>query len=290
MPELPEVETIRRQLEKMIVGKTIAQVEIRRPKIFRGRPKDVIGAKITSINRRGKLLIIELNNNQTLLVHLKLTGQLIFRAPDIPDSPDLPNKYSHVIFTLAGENKALCRPVCRPARRRGRLFYNDLRQFGWIKIVKNSGVQSDLKNLGLEPFDKEFTLDYFQTLLSRSGRPVKVFLLDQTKIAGIGNIYANESLFCARIHPAKPASDLSKHSDKIKALYDCLQKVLKLGLKYQGASDQYYLTAKGEKGQMQKHFKVYGRAGERCLNNCGSKIERITLAGRGTFYCPRCQS
>lgn len=297
MPELPEVETIRSQLEERIVGLRIKAVDVRLPKVFRGYPKEIIGRTVKAVNRRGKLLIIELDDDLALLVHLKLTGQLIFQQPlglkSVPvtskNSPlkTLPHKHTHVIFTF--EN-------------RGQLFFNDLRQFGWIELVKISRLrqgfggqakfkgQDYLKNLGPEPFDKEFSLNYFKEILGKWRRPVKLLLLEQKKIAGLGNIYANEALFCARVAPHHRASDLLRdHPEKIEELFHCLQKVLKIGLKYQGASDQYYLTAEGKKGQYQEHFLVYGRVGERCLNNCGGQIRKMTLGGRGTFFCPKCQ-
>lgn len=278
MPELPEVETIRKQLQEKVVGKTIKSIEVKLPKIFQGKTSDVVGAKITGVKRRAKVLIIELSNNKTLLVHFKLSGQAVYSdekkesvyyPQGIPFAGDyLPGKTTHVIFTFNDSS---------------RLFYNDLRQFGWIK------VNGELDKYGPEPFTPEFTLDKFREICKKWGRPVKLLLMEQDKIAGVGNIYANEALFCAKIAPHKRARDLEEK--EIKALYDCILKVLEMGLKYGGSSgdDEAFITPEGKRGAMQEHFNVYQRDGKPCNNNCGGTIRRMTLGGRGTFFCPKCQ-
>lgn len=284
MPELPEVETIKRILQKAIVGKKIVDIEVRKPKIFQGEAKEVIGETIEEIERKGKMLLIKLSGDKGLLIHLKLTGQIVW-VPDggkkvtlghpIPFAGSkLPAKTTHVIFTING----------------GKLFYNDLRQFGWIKVISNIKHQMSnmIGKLGLEPFDREFTVDYLKQIFSRTSRPIKIVLMDQEKIAGIGNIYANEALFEAGILPTKPANKLK--DSEIKKLKEAIIKVLKEGIKYGGSSakDEAYIKPTGEPGQYQQYFRVYQRAGEKC-RKCGTVIKRMNLGGRGTFWCPKCQ-
>ncbi|MBI4999535.1 hypothetical protein HZB97_02065, partial [Candidatus Gottesmanbacteria bacterium] len=233
MPELPEVETIKRNLEKAIVGKKIVGVEVRKTKIFQGNPKEIIGKTIEGIERRGKILIVRLSGDKSLLIHFKLTGQLVwvpcsmFHVPcsevvtlghPIPFAESqLPAKTTHVIFEING----------------GRLFYNDLRQFGWIKVAEIGNWKLEIGNLGPEPLDfargkpfanKEFTVDYLQKIFSKTSKPVKLVLMDQEKIAGIGNIYANEALFEAGIMPTRPAKSLVE--EEIKKLREAIIKVL----------------------------------------------------------------
>lgn len=285
MPELPEVETIRRQLSEKIVGRTVSEIEVRLPKIFQGNVGDVVGAEIVAVKRRAKVLIIELSNGKSMMVHFKLSGQFVFSddkdekvfyPQGIPFAGDyLPGKTTHVIFTFDDGS---------------RLFYNDLRQFGWVKVIANSQiVDGELKKYGPEPFTPEFTVDKFREICKKWGRPVKLLLMEQDKISGIGNIYANEALFCAKIAPHKRARDLEEK--EIKALYDCILKVLEMGLKYGGSSgaDEAFITPEGKKGSMQEHFNVYQRDGQPCNNKCGGTIRRMTLGGRGTFFCPKCQ-
>jgi len=280
MPELPEVETIKRTLQKAIVGKTIKNIEVRKAKIFQGEPQEVIGRKIEGIERRGKMLIIKLSGDKALVVHFKLTGQMVW-VPEAGEQvtvghpipfagTQLPAKTTHVIFDIDG----------------GKLFYNDLRQFGWIKVVKLD--QLDKFQLGPEPFDKEFTVEYLEGIFSRTSKPIKLVLMDQTKIAGVGNIYANEALFEAGILPTRPAKKL--RNEEIKKLKEAIIKVLEEGIKYGGSSakDEAYIKPTGEPGGYQQHFRVYQRAGEKC-RKCGTIIKRVNLGGRGTFWCPTCQ-
>ena len=288
MPELPEVETIKRVLEKAIVGKTIKNIEVRKAKIFQGDAREVIGETIEGIERRGKMLIIKLSGGQALVVHFKLTGQMVWAEEKeigkrkkekvilghpIPFAgTELPAKTTHVIFEIDG----------------GRLFYNDLRQFGWIKVVKLDQLDK-LDQLGPEPFDKEFTTEYLEGIFSRTSKPIKLVLMDQTKIAGVGNIYANEALFEAGILPTRPAKKLG--NEEIKKLRKAIIKVLEEGIKYGGSSakDEAYIKPTGEPGSYQQHFRVYQRAGEKC-RKCGTIIKRINLGGRGTFWCEKCQN
>jgi len=282
MPELPEVETIKRSLQKSVVGKKITNVEVLLAKQFQGKKEDVVGTKIEGIERRGKILKISLSNGKNLLIHFKLSGQLVWvpktgervtLGHPIPFAgTELPAKTTHVIFDIDG----------------GQLFFNDLRQFGWIKVVDEAGVAKEIGKLGIEPFDKEFTIKYLAQIFSRTSKPIKLVLMEQEKIAGIGNIYANDALFEAGILPTRPSKSLK--DEEINKLRNSIVKVLEDGLKYGGSSaaDEAYIKPSGEAGEYQKHFRVYQRDGQKCLK-CGGIVKRIKIGGRGTFYCPNCQ-
>lgn len=275
MPELPEVETIRLDLQKALVGKRILGVWTDSPKQLQPSPqiveKNVVGATIKEVKRRAKLLQLYLANGKILAVHLKLTGRLLIRKQGAPK-----DDWQHAIFKLSGGWE---------------LRFADLRKFGWVKLVENEKeLEKLLSEFGPEPLTAEFTLEKFKDILSRWGRPIKLLLMDQQKIAGVGNIYANEALFLAGIAPHKRARDLAqKEPEKVKKLYEALALVLKEGIKYRGASDQTYLDAFGQKGSYQEHFRVYAREGKPCINKCGGTVRRMTIGGRGTFFCPKCQ-
>lgn len=285
MPELPEVETIKLGLQKRIIGKRITDIEILVPKIFQGDKKEVIGRSVVGIWRRAKMLGIDLDNNLSLLFHLKLTGQLVFVKDanhqtfghPIPFAgTTLPAKSTAVIFSFSSGSK---------------LFYNDVRKFGWIKVVDRQQATGDSEKLfgklGPEPLEKEFTSRKFEEILKKYKKPIKLVLMDQEAIAGVGNIYAGEALFLAKIDPRRPANGLKpSEADK---LYKSLLQVLNLGIKYHGSSEAAFVNVDGEKGSMQEHFKVYGKDGENCPDNCGEKIKRIVLGGRGTYFCEHCQ-
>ncbi|MDP3726711.1 MAG: DNA-formamidopyrimidine glycosylase [bacterium] len=185
----------------------------------------------------------------------------------------LPAKTTHVIFTFSDGSK---------------LFYNDVRKFGWIKIIRTSEVAKlkIITEFGPEPLTSKFTEEKFKKTASASKSPIKTLLMDQKKIAGVGNIYANEALFDAGIDPRRKAKKLS--NEEIKKLYASILKVLKEGIKYGGSSENAYVDALGGRGKMQEHFKVYGKDGEKCPK-CKGVIKRIALGGRGTFFCPKCQ-
>lgn len=287
MPELPEVETIRLGLKKYLIGHNVIEIEVNKPKMFVGDKKDVIGAKITDINRIGKGLIIELDNDFCLAIHLKMTGQLIYQDKQYRGllSPKtggekLPSKYTHIIFLL--NNDAF-------------LYYNDLRQFGWIKVVRKDKIlqMPFFKEMGPEPSvakamegQVSLTEDLFRKIISTSSTKIKPFLMDQKKIGGIGNIYANEALFGAGIDPRRSAKSLN--SKEIEKLYEAVVKVLKKALDDGGSSDENFVNALGQEGNYQNHFLVYNRKGKECPRNDGV-IQKIKLAGRGTYFCPSCQ-
>ncbi len=279
MPELPEVETIRRGLEKYLAGHVIKDIEIRLAKQFSGNPKLVIGSKIIAVRRFGKGLIIDIENGYSIAIHIKMTGQLIYEdagthAKWHPTKVGkvLPSSFTHIIFHLD---------------KNASLFYNDIRQFGWIKIVKTEEVNSlpFFKSLGPEPL-KDLTLEKFSGILKNTRMPIKPLLMDQTKIAGIGNIYANDALYVAKINPKRSSSSLT--TQELTKLFNAIETVLKKGLEVGGASEWQYVNALGETGKYQNFFQVYGRDGKPC-KRCGTIIERIKMGGRGTFFCPACQ-
>lgn len=289
MPELPEVETIRLGLQKYLVGRKIQDVQVGIPKMFAGEKRDVIGAKIVDLRRIGKGLIIELDNGFVLAVHLKMTGQLVYRdakSENIKLSPKtggttLPSKYSHIIFIL--DNNA-------------HLYYNDLRRFGWIKVVKEDELMKIpfFREMGPEPFvapplasaQKFLTLALFSEIVKKGNTPIKILLMDQKRIGGIGNIYANDALFEAKIDPRRKGKTLS--DEEITKLYNAIFNVIKKSLQYGGSSDENFVNALGQEGNYQNHTLVYGKEGEPC-KVCQNPITKIKLGGRGTYFCPHCQ-
>lgn len=278
MPELPEVETLRLGLKKYLVGHTIKDVEIKIAKMFSGNKNKAIGAKVVDIKRIGKGLIIELDNDYALAIHLKMTGQIIYQKANIKYQiskkvgGQLPNKFTHVIFHL---DKGTF------------LYYNDLRQFGWIKVVKKDQIMQMpfFKEMGPEPL-KNLTLEKFKALIVKLGLSIKVLLMDQKKIGGIGNIYANDALYKAGIDPRRKAQSLS--DTEVNNLYKAIFAVLRAGLNYGGSSDENFVNALGQEGNYQNHTLIYGKQGQKC-SRCGSIIQKIKLGGRGTYFCPACQ-
>lgn len=284
MPELPEVETIKRQLNDKVVGLTINNILINKPKLFIGSAKDVIGAKITNISRRAKMLIIDLQpqvhlrgvhgHEKHLLIHLKMSGQLIYSSKDGKYAGlSVPNKFTHITFELSDGSK---------------LFFNDMRQFGWIKLLTSKELKNVLEKIGPEPLSTDFTLEKFRdNLFVHKKLKIKPTLMDQSMVAGIGNIYASESCFLACIDPRRRIETLSH--EEIKRLFQSIKKILSLAVKYQGTSADAYVTLDGKKGDYYSRRLVYDREGEKCPNNCGGIVEKIKLAGRGTYFCPGCQ-
>jgi len=296
MPELPEVETIRLQLDKVLKGLKITGVEVLNPKSFIGNVGEIKNKKVIGVTRRAKITIIELENNIYLAIHLKLTGQLIFRDGvkeikekycEQKDGPfavcELPNKYTRVIISFDPPSSGSA-----GLRRASKLYFNDLRMFGWMRVLR------DLGDLGEEKFgpeandEKTFTLDYFKKILAKTKKPIKLVILDQEKLAGVGNIYANEALFHAKILPTRKADSLS--GEEVNKLRDSIISVLKEAIAHKGSSDrdEAYRQITGEKGTHQNYLSVYGKAGQKCPR-CQGTIKRIAIGGRGTFFCPNCQ-
>lgn len=280
MPELPEVETLKLGLQKYVVGHKILDIEILHPKPFQGNPKLVIGSKVLDVRRIGKGLILGLSNGYSLAIHIKLTGQLIYRNEKTKKIPlsskageTLPNKLTHVIFTLDKDAK---------------LYYNDQRRFGWIKVVKSSEVNKlpFFRDMGPEPF-KDLTFERFKFVVGKKVTKIKPLLMDQTNIGGVGNIYANDALFRAGIDPRRPGKSLTE--TELKKLYDSILFVLKKGLETHGASELAFVNILGQEGEYQNHFLVYGKRNQLCPNKCGGKINFIRIGGRGTYFCERCQ-
>src|SRR3989344_2604674 len=279
MPELPEVETIKLGLQKYLVGKKIIDIEVQDSKLFQDQKVHLKGANITAVRRFGKGLVIDLDNEYSIAVHLKLTGQFVYQgnetkksSPSVKLVGDLPSKFTRLIFKL---------------EKNAQLFFNDVRRFAWVKVVRTSDVHKlpFFKELGPEPF-KDLTLVYFQKILKKTNSSVKTVLMDQKKIGGVGNIYANDALNLSKIDPRRKASSLK--DSEVKKLFDAIHDVLKKGLKYGGATEMNYVNVEGNEGQYQKHFLVYGREGEKCYN-CSGTIKKIRIAGRGTYFCPNCQ-
>jgi len=287
VPELPEIETVKLGLQKYLVGHKIEKIEIKIPKMLTGPQKQILGTKITKIKRIGKGLIIEFDNGFALAVHFKMTGQLVFQDKNTKGlslskkvgGEILPSKYSHIIFTL--DKGAM-------------LYYNDLRQFGWMKILKKDDLMQMpfFSQMGPEPkvssdfSGKELTLDYFKNVLLKSNLAVKIILMDQKKIGGIGNIYANDALFLAKIDPRRKGKSLNV--TELKKLYDAIFTVIKKSLSFGGSSDENFVNALGQDGNYQKHALVYGKQGKKC-SVCNGIIEKIQLGGRGTYFCPKHQ-
>jgi formamidopyrimidine-DNA glycosylase len=277
MPELPEVETIRSQLQKLIAGKKIKDVKVSLPKLVKlplaKFKKAVIGTTIKKLGRRAKILIFGLSNGYSLLMHLKLSGRLIFRKKgEAPQSQD--QKWNHLTYYFFDGS---------------RLFHNDLRQFGYVKLIKTDELAEFFKKekLGPEPLDKNFNFAEFSSILKKKPRArIKQFLMDQQNIAGIGNIYSDEILFFARVHPLRRAGSLK--SSEIKKIFEGIKKILPKALKLKGSSIDEYLDALGREGSYVPELKAYGREGEKC-RRCGGTIKRIKIGGRSAHFCPRCQ-
>lgn len=287
MPELPEVETVRAGLSKLIVGRQIKSAESTWHKSFPNAPADVnqflLGAKVAGVRRRAKVLIIDLSSKYSLVIHLKMTGQLVFRngksrfgAGHPTDSliGELPDKSTRVTITFTNGAK---------------LFFNDQRKFGWMRLMPAVEIENldFFKKVGPEPLAQSFTAkDFAARLMRRSKSGIKAVLLDQTVVAGVGNIYADESLWAAKIHPETRVQDIPPA--KVKTLYQGLVNVLRLSIEKGGSTDKNYVDAEGQKGSYLQFANVFRREGQAC-NRCGTIITKIRVAGRGTHICPRCQ-
>jgi len=292
MPELPEVETIKNDLRKKILGKKIRKVDLRLKKIVKSSGKDFVLVleknSFEDIERRGKLLIFGLSQkNKYLIIHLRMTGQLIYQKGGeivagghseggkdeaLPRFQNMPNKHTHIIFHFNDKSK---------------LFFNDLRRFGIAKIVDKKELEKIVSRFGEEPLEKNFSLKVFENIIGNRKGNVKAFLLNQRYIAGIGNIYTDEILFEAGILPSRKIDSLKK--EEIKKLYQAIKKILKKAVKYRGTTFNDYLDASGRKGGFLKFLKVYGREKKKCKKCKKSIIRKTKIAGRGTRYCDKCQ-
>lgn len=272
MPELPEVETVRRGLTKLVEGSTIKSVDVLYPKMVNLPPKDfenaLKGKKIDRIDRRGKYLLIRLSDHLTIVSHLRMEGKYDVE----PDGAPL-DKHTHVVFHLTDGRE---------------LRYNDTRKFGRMNLVDTGTEMSvaGLKTIGPEPTEQALTLDYMTAIFKKSRKVIKPFLLDQSNIAGLGNIYADEVLWLSKINPKQPVNSLKPA--QIKRLRKNIITEIQMAIDGHGTTVHSYSTAYGEAGNFQNHLNVYGKQGEPCPR-CGTKIVKIKLAQRGTHYCPKCQ-
>ena len=267
MPELPEVETIKNELAPWVVGQSFTKVAILDSELVCGGSaeevrREVIGQKVKSLERRGKYLIFHLSNSRSLIIHLRMTGSLLLDPTEV-------DRYARVVFHLSN----------------GHCFvFNDRRRLGKIWLVDDADTV--VCKLGPEPLDKRFTADVLRQRLSRHHIPIKAALLDQHIVAGIGNMYADEALFAARIHPLRKADDLSPK--EIRTLHNCIRRILRAAIGSKGASVDTYVRPEGELGTAHSDFKVAHKGGEPCPV-CGCPIERVPVQNRGTYFCPRCQ-
>lgn len=289
MPEGPEVETIRRGLELGIVGQTILDVQVLFEKSFPARRSDikhkVEGARVEHLGRRGKVLLIRLSTGNTLMVHLKMTGQMVLQKRDGERFAG-----GHPTQSMAGELPDPSTKAIFSFRSGDRLFFNDFRKFGWIKLVSDGEVAADplISRMGPEALSDGFDLPHLMAELIRRRRsPIKAVILDQSVVTGVGNIYADECLHLARIHPARLAGSLSR--EEAQALHEAIKAIIALGVEHGGTSFSNYVNALGGSGDYLEHARAFRREGQPCLVHPNALIEKIRVAGRGTHICPLCQ-
>lgn len=287
MPELPEVEIIRRGLTELLPGREISKVKFDWPKSFPNTPADteqfIQGAKVIEVKRRAKVLLIELSTSYSLVIHLKMTGQLVFEGRGVHFGAGHPNR------SLVSELPDKSTRVTIDFTDGSRLFFNDQRKFGWVKLIPTLEVMNIdfFRKVGPEPLSSDFTWQRLRERLQRRSKTnIKAALLDQTVIAGIGNIYADESLWGAKIHPQTLVKNLSGR--QLQVLYKELIYVLQLALDKGGSTDKNFVDAKGKRGSYLKFARVFRREGQACPR-CGTVIIKTRVAGRGTHLCPHCQ-
>ncbi len=279
MPELPEVESLRLGLEKVLLGQKILTIKILNSKIISGngtkrefnktKEKEFVenlkDKKIISVDRRAKNIIFNFDTKEVLIVHLKMTGQLLYASNQ--------NKHTHIVFELE----------------RGELHYNDVRKFGYVLYYKNLAEAikfGHFKNIGVEPFDKNFTLDYFRENILKKNKKIKTVLLEQSVVVGCGNIYADEVCFASKVLPDRNSKTLNE--TEVKSLYQNIKSILKAAIRSGGSSISDYLLPDGSKGGYATSHKVYGKTGTPCPI-CGNILEKSIISGRATVYCNTCQ-
>ena len=271
MPELPEVETVRRGLEKLILGKKITSIDIRYPKMIKTDldqfQKKLPGQVVKSMGRRGKYLLFYLTD-KVLISHLRMEGKYFYYPDQVPE-----RKHAHVFIHFEDG---------------GTLVYEDVRKFGTMELLALELLEAYFvsKKLGPEPIEQDFDLEIFIGALKKSKKPIKSHLLDQTLVAGLGNIYVDEVLWRAKVHPSRLSNSLS--AQEARKVHDETIKVLGKAVEKGGSTIRSYTNAFGEDGTMQDFHQVYDKAGQAC-SRCGSIIEKIQLGGRGTHFCPKCQ-
>jgi formamidopyrimidine-DNA glycosylase len=273
MPELPEVETIRLALEPHVVGRRFERVEINDSRLVRpfepvAVAAELEGERVAALDRRGKYLIVRFESGRVLLIHLRMTGSLRHAAAgSLGDDP-----HRRAVVNLDDGSD---------------VAYRDVRRFGTWHLLEPDEVDPYLEQrLGREPLERSFTVRRLAERLEKRQAPLKAVLLDQRTVAGLGNIYVDEALWRAELHPLRPAGGLD--GDELARLTSGIRAALRAGLRRQGATLRDYSTPDGRRGRMQEEFRVYGRAGEPC-SRCGTPIDKIRAGGRGTWYCPSCQ-
>jgi formamidopyrimidine-DNA glycosylase len=287
MPELPEVETVARGLRKYVVGKTIVDLKVFEKKKFKGTAaeikKFVLNKKIIGVDRKAKWLVINLNSGYGFVIHLKMTGQLLYqdKQPKFlgghtmgKEQTTLPNPHTRVQFKLKGGSQ---------------LFFNDMRKFGYVELYSSADIEHYFvsKQLGIEPIQKTYTLEYFNNALKRrKSTSLKAVLLNQQAIAGIGNIYADDICWQAQVKPMRRVNTLT--SSERKAIFEASRAILKEAIQQGGTSFSHYYRVDGKTGSYWERRKVYDRDGEPC-HRCKTIIKKTRCAGRGTHYCPNCQ-
>jgi formamidopyrimidine-DNA glycosylase len=269
MPELPEVETVTRGLARTIIGKTIAAFDCDTKKML-NHPlafyrKTLREKKIIEINRRAKMIIVKLNDGWNILVHLKMTGQLVYGCQR--------NRFTHAVFTFRDQTH---------------LYFNDVRKFGWLRLFTDAELIKHLDHdLGPEPLDSAYTLEVINNeLKKRPNNRIKQFLMDNRNVVGIGNIYSDEICYYAKVRPDRRVKTLKER--EIKLLFKGIKHILAEAIKYEGTSISDYVNAMGEAGAYAKKLKVYGRYDEKCFKCCGV-VKRLKIGGRTSSFCPRCQ-
>lgn len=287
MPELPEVETVVRQLGAEVEGRRIERLEVLDPRWSRPVPPGqlgdaVSGGAIERLGRRGKYILMQLDGGRTLVMHLRMTGNLILREGEgVLDPSEGRRLYENERST--GERHLRARFVLDDGRE---LWFTDPRRFGEAFLIADAKLEERFAKLGVEPFSPEFTTQALGEMAAGRQAPLKSFLLDQAGIAGVGNIYADEALHRAELHPLSPAGSMKP--EHLQALRDAVVAALEAGIEAGGSSIDDYRDARGQKGMMQDEFLVHTREGEDCLR-CGGTIVRIVVGGRSTYFCPSCQ-
>lgn len=286
MPELPEVETVRRGLHDLILGLQVTAVDHDNPKSFPNATHDVqaflIGATLIAIRRRAKVLLIDLSTDYTLVIHLKMTGQMVYRGTAVfgaghPNESlvgELPDRSTRVTLTFADGSH---------------LYFNDQRKFGWMRLLPTIEVPEIdfMKKVGPEPLEAEFTAEAFESQFKRrANTSIKAALLDQTVVAGVGNIYADESLWGAKVHPKRLVKTITP--EEFAAMYQELREVMTLAIEKGGSTDRNYVSAEGKRGSYLDFARAFRREGQPCPR-CGEGIVKFKAAGRGTHICPHCQ-
>ena len=274
MPELPEVETIRRQLDRTIKGAVIKDIKIRNIKPLKNVSKKkfiklVKSTKISGTERRAKLLILNLSNKNNIIFYLKMTGRML-----LVGKKEAPTKHTHIIFELSGLRN---------------LFFEDYRKFGFIMLLSEKEMKKyfEKEGYGPEPLSANFSYKVMKLcLLAHRTKKIKPLLMEQSCVAGIGNIYASEICFYARVHPERRVKDIKEA--ELKKIYEGTKKILRLAISSGGSSSDTYIDAFGKKGKFVSKLKVYGREGEKCIG-CKGEVKKYKLAGRGTYFCPKCQ-